>query len=499
MANESQATKILVVEDEMLISREIQCVLTQLGYGVSGVASSGAEALELAASGSTDLVLMDIQISGDVDGVETALEIYRRFQIPVVYLTGHSDPVTFERAKGTEPFGYLLKPFGKADLRAAIAIALASHRKQLRLEEKEKWFGDLFRRLGDVASHAEAAERERAEDYFRSVVEAVPNALIKIGPKGQIGFLNSYAAKLFGYDSRELLGQSFEVLVPRYFRDIATSRRDSLISVSPERGSTIRWDLFGVRKDGKEISLEIAADTFHGPDGRCVLASIVDITERKLTQETLERSLHENQALLQEVHHRVRNNLQLVCSLLGTHANMMENEAAIAKLQDSERRVMSIAMVHEQLYRQNEMSSVDLAEYVRDLESYLFPSYASSSAIACRLEISPVKLPIEQAIPCGLILNELVTNALKHAYAEGAGEILVRLSLTGDEVSITVSDQGVGMPAGFDWTAPKTFGLKLVQLVVNQLDGRLEIGTAPGASFTISFAKQPFDAAFSPQ
>ena len=108
MANELQGTKILVVEDEMLISGKNQCVLAQLGYGVSGVASSGAEALELAASGSTDLVLMDIQISGNVDGVETALEIYRRFQIPVVYLTGHSDPFTFERAKGTEPSGISL-------------------------------------------------------------------------------------------------------------------------------------------------------------------------------------------------------------------------------------------------------------------------------------------------------------------------------------------------------------------------------------------------------
>ncbi len=132
----------------------------------------------------------------------------------------------------------------------------------------------------------------------------------------------------------------------------------------------------------------------------------------------------EKQTLLQEVHHRVKNNLQIISSLLSMQASLIEDKTAVAKLADSERRVRSMAMIHEHLYHQKDMSSIDLAEYLRDMTADLSSS-VGNAGIVFRLEASSVAIPIDQAIPCGLLLNELVTNALKYAYPTGTGEILL--------------------------------------------------------------------------
>jgi two-component sensor histidine kinase len=151
-------------------------------------------------------------------------------------------------------------------------------------------------------------------------------------------------------------------------------------------------------------------------------------------------------------------------------------------------------MIHEQLYNHDGVSSVDLASYGRDLVAQLCRSYARSASITCRIETSPTRLVIEQAIPCGLILNELVTNAFKHAYPNGRGEIFIQLSSEEDRVRMTVSDQGVGMPADFNCKASKSLGMLLVNMLVQQLSGHLEIGTPPGASFTVRFCMVPAQA-----
>jgi two-component sensor histidine kinase len=144
-------------------------------------------------------------------------------------------------------------------------------------------------------------------------------------------------------------------------------------------------------------------------------------------------------------------------------------------------------MIHEHLYRNDDMSSIDLGEYVRDLTGSLFSSYTQSESITYRLDLVSTRLTIEQSVPCGLILNELITNAIKYAYPLGKGEIQVCLSGTADSVSMTVSDQGVGMPPDFDCETSKSLGMTLVQALTRQLDGTLEVGGHPGASFKVSF------------
>ncbi len=152
---------------------------------------------------------------------------------------------------------------------------------------------------------------------------------------------------------------------------------------------------------------------------------------------------------------------------------------------------MSMAMIHEQLYQHDDMSSINLADYVEELTGQLFSSYASSPDITYRLEVKPAKLSIEQSIPCGLILNELITNALKYAYPDGRGEILIRVGAEQEEVWFEVSDEGVGMPSHFDWKESKSLGMQIIHALTSQLDGNLEIRNGQqGAAFTVRFMRQ---------
>jgi two-component sensor histidine kinase len=216
------------------------------------------------------------------------------------------------------------------------------------------------------------------------------------------------------------------------------------------------------------------------------VGTLQDITERKTSEAKLERSVIEKQTLLQEVHHRVKNNLQIISSLLSMQASLIEDKTAVAKLADSERRVKSMAMIHEHLYHQKDMSSIDLAEYLRDMTADLSSS-VGNAGIVFRLEASSVAIPIDQAIPCGLLLNELVTNALKYAYPGGTGEVLITLSSEDHSITIKVADSGVGLPANFDFQNTQSLGMTIVQVLTQQLEGELEICGSPGASFTIRF------------
>lgn len=217
------------------------------------------------------------------------------------------------------------------------------------------------------------------------------------------------------------------------------------------------------------------------------VGTLQDITERKIAEFAVKRSLEEKEAMLQEIHHRVKNNLQIIASLLSIQGSASGDKRMANQFADSERRVRSMAIIHEQLYQQNAMSSVDLAAYVTELAAQVFCSYSKSELTTCRLDVTPVRITIDQAVPCGLILNELLTNAIKYAYPEGRGEILIRLSSNEHWITLGVSDSGIGMPPDFDWDSCKSMGVLLVQTLTGQLDGELQVGASPGASFTVRF------------
>ncbi len=216
-----------------------------------------------------------------------------------------------------------------------------------------------------------------------------------------------------------------------------------------------------------------------------------DITERKQVEAALQVALADKVVLLKEIHHRVKNNLQIVSSLLNLQANRIASSDAKSALLDMRGRVGSMALIHEHLYRSDNLAAVDLAAYLRSLCTQLVRSSAATSGtIRLQMDLAPGLLGIDKAIPCGLLVNELVTNALKHAYPDGrCGVLCVGLQpLEGGPVwHLRVADDGVGLPPGFDLAHLTSLGLKVVGDLARQLGGRLEIGAGPGAVFEVEF------------
>jgi len=206
--------------------------------------------------------------------------------------------------------------------------------------------------------------------------------------------------------------------------------------------------------------------------------------------ETLRMSLTEKEVLLKEIHHRVRNNLQIVSSLLNLQSEHVEDAPTLAALRESQDRVRAMAQIHEKLYQSEGLSRIDVADYIRSMAASLFTSYGvRGDLISLKLEVDDVKLGLDTAIPCGLIINELISNALKHAFPNGrAGEVRVALRSSGDgSLRLHVSDNGVGVPDGFDPRRSRSLGLQLVQALADQLDGTVEIRRDGGAVFEVRF------------
>jgi two-component sensor histidine kinase len=226
-------------------------------------------------------------------------------------------------------------------------------------------------------------------------------------------------------------------------------------------------------------------------DGSIVWDGVVtDITERKKAEDAIKASLREKEVLLKEIHHRVKNNLQVISSLVGLQAGGSQDEIIRGVLQDVTDRVRSMALVHEKLYQSADLAHIDFAEYTRGLLSYLWRAYGADT-VRLTLDLEPVTLSVDKAVPCGLILNELAGNALKHAF-RGRPEGEVTVSLHGDidgRLCLRVSDNGVGLPPGFEWRQARSLGLRLVQMLAGQLDATVEVRNGEGAHFELLFGK----------
>jgi len=217
-----------------------------------------------------------------------------------------------------------------------------------------------------------------------------------------------------------------------------------------------------------------------------------EIVERKQAEERIKGSLREKEVLLKEIHHRVKNNLQVISSLLKLQAEYAWDEKDIVLFKESQNRIKAIALVHEKLYQSENLASVDLNEYINHLANALFRTYGvDTNRIALKIDVADVILGVVTAIPCGLIINELVSNSLKYAFPEGKkGEIKITLgSRNKGNIELTVSDNGIGMPKDLDSREAKSLGLKLVHILTDQLGGKLEVDRSEGTSIHIQFKK----------
>ncbi len=587
----SDIRTILLVEDEPLVSLMQVETLQREGYRVIA-ASSGEEAVEIVRAGiEIHLILMDIDLGLGIDGTRTAETILSDHDIPVVFVSGHTEEESIRKVERIASYGYVVKGSPSTVLIASIKMAFKLHDAHRGLKEKEQVI------------------RESEEKYRKLVEQSHDGIYIYSG--NRFVFVNNRVSEITGFSEDELLAMRFLSLVHPddrgYVQEIADKRA---------RGETVplTYEARIVRKDGEVRDLELAVSSINyegryaalgaarditerkqaeekvakaldfyltlledfpaliwrsGRDGRCdyfnktwlaftgrtleqevgdgwaegvhpddldkclstyltafndrkpfemeyrllrydneyrwindigrpfhelegnfggYLGSCYDITERKRAEAEIQASLKEKEVLLREIHHRVKNNLAVIASILSLQSNVTTDRKTKEILWECENRAQTMAMIHTHLYQSADLARINFKKYVRTLADAVFKSYRlNPDQVVMNINAGDVSLDINSAIPLGLILNELISNAMKYAFPDGIkGEITIDLADSADGVVLKVKDNGVGFPENLDFRNTESLGLQLVATLVEQLEGTMELTRDRGTTFTVT-------------
>ena len=369
-------------------------------------------------------------------------------------------------------------------------FAVQSARQNQALQETQTALGEINTQLQQELNERKSAEAAliESEEKYRLVVETA-NEWILVAQDGMLKFCNSKALEFLGYTAGEAAAKPFITFIHPADRGMVLERH-----VKRLKGETLPpfYTFRIVHKSGsiKWVEMNVAVIIWEGKPA--TLNFLNDITVRKQAEERLKASLKEKEVLLQEIHHRVKNNLQVISSLLNLQAGYVDDPQTLSIFRDSQHRIRSMALIHEKLYQSKNLAQIDFADYIRDLGAYLVRSQnACARGVSLNIQADDVFLGIDTAVPCGLILNELVSNTLKHAFPNGrSGKTRIKLT-TGSEgrLTLVVGDNGVGFPADVDFRESETLGLQLVNSLVEQLDGAIEMKSASGGTeFKITFA-----------
>lgn len=349
--------------------------------------------------------------------------------------------------------------------------------------------------IGLEGSLRDITERKRVEDAlresnakYRTLFESNPVYTILLDLEGNILDINDLAANLSGQSKNELIGKNFMELeffqeedLPNHKNRLQNFMYDQKVPPYVSKitiNNQIRWldnRIAGIKKDNKL---------------NAILVISTDITKNKNTEKEIKSSLKEKEVLLKEIHHRVKNNMQIISSLLNLQTKYVaDDKLAVDVLKESQNRVKSMAMIHEKLYQSNDISHIKFDDYIESIVSDLFYSYnIDKTQIKPFLSVEDVKLNIETAVPCGLIINELVSNILKHAFnGVSTGKIKISLKGNDDKYFLNISDNGIGFPEDIDFKNTNSLGMQLVNNLVDQIDGDITLNMSQGTEFKITF------------
>jgi len=331
---------------------------------------------------------------------------------------------------------------------------------------------------------AEEALRE-SEEKYRFLVNSSGYPITVFSADGILELINPEGADNLGGVPEDFVGKSMYELFPEKAEFLMERHRRILESETVMEFE----DVFELAAGRQWFWSKMQPIRTSDGSTRAVQIVSHDITERRKAQEQVEESLKEKELLLKEIQHRVKNNLQLISSLFDLESRSTYDDRMINLLKESRNRVRSIALIHEELYEARDLTSIDFAEYVKGLAMHLFHSYGlGKTDIALKLDVDDIRLSVGVAIPCALIVNELVSNSLKHAFpSDSQGEIHIGLSLDDGNFSLTVGDNGIGLPEGLDLRNTTSLGLRLVRTLANQLKGTVELDRDAGTKLTITF------------
>ncbi|MCW9705618.1 PAS domain-containing sensor histidine kinase [Fodinibius salsisoli] len=348
-------------------------------------------------------------------------------------------------------------------------------------EEYNYWVG-INR---DITQRKEAEQKlEESEQRYRAITELSFDAIFEVGLDGTILDCNKRACQLSGYSREELVGMNAKKLVPEEYR----SEHPEAFSEEHITGDEV-WERIYRKKDGTQVPTEVHTQLYNIGEKKRIVAYVRDNTTHKEYENAIFKSLKEKETLLAEIHHRVKNNLAIISGLLEMQVFNTEDEKLLNKLRESQARIQSIAMVHEKLYSSDSFSEIAIDQYIKDLVERIVSSMANfNKNIRMQYDMDPVTLTVGQAIPCGLILNELITNCFKHAFKDQQeGQIWTVLKRKDENLHLVVKDNGSGLADDFDIHTESSLGMTLINTLIQQLNGELSVSTNGGSNFEITF------------
>ncbi len=461
---ENIKTKVLLVEDDKIDQMAFQRFVKDenLLYDYT-IASSVAETKKMLDSGRFDIVIADYSLG---DG--TAFDIFdSKTDTPIIFVTGGGDEEAAVRAMKAGAYDYIIKDSNRNYLKV-LPVTVENAIKHRRAEEQ-------FRML----SHA---------------VMSINDSVYITDRDDKIIFVNKAFCKTYGYSEGEVLGKQSNIL----WNGGCFDKDKEAENTSPRAvEGGLKGEYYNKRKDGGEFPISLSRAVIRDEKGNevAVVGIAQDITERKRAEEKIKASLKEKEVLLREIHHRVKNNMQVISSLLSLQSENIKSKKALEVIRESRYRIRTMALVHEKLYRSQDLAQIDFAGYIKDLVSGLYRLYkVDPKKIVLDVVVKDVLLGIDLAIPCGLIVNELVSNCLKYAFSldrDGRGRIRIALrQKEGNEIELIVSDNGVGLPEDLDIRKTESLGLHLVTILAeDQLGGEITLDRRRGTKFRIEFKR----------
>ncbi len=356
---------------------------------------------------------------------------------------------------------------------------------------------------GVVVNSRDITERKQAEEAlresearFRTLASNIPGVSYRCLPDEHwtMVFISNEIETLSGYPASDFISNRKRVYTSIIHPD-DVKLTEKIVLDGLERKEVFIAEYRIVHADGDIRWVFEKGQGIFREDGELVYLDgvILDITERKQAEKKIKASLKEKEILLREVHHRVKNNMQVITSLLSLQASRTGNKEAVAALQESQQRVRSMAMAHERLYRSKDLAHLKLSGYVSSLVSGVAQLFSTDpNRITVQIQVADIPVNMDQAVPLGLIINELVTNALKYAFPEGgSGTLTISIEPKGeDEVALVVADDGVGIPEELDWRNTDTLGLMLATNLCQQIRGSILLDRSNGTRWQIVFMRE---------
>jgi len=458
----SKSYKILIIEDNpddfFLIQELLEIPEYFFDFTHAETLQNGLQLLD---ERNFDIILLDLGLTDSV-GFSTFTKTYTHAKdVPIIILTGLHDSKMGIRAVREGAQDYLVKGQVDSNLMSR-SIEYAIERKRLFKSIKER------------------------EERLEIITNNMHDIVGQVDVNGNFTYISPSVEKILGYRPEHFIGKPFFEL--KKLKNVILNPKFTL---SPKKSE------FEVKtRDGTLVWLECVSnplfDVYNQPMGGVFSAR--DITERKNSDKKIQESLEEKKMLLKEIHHRVKNNLMIISSLLNLQSQYLKDKKSIDIFKESQNRARSMALIHERLYQSTDLKKIDFGDYIRTLSSELFQTFVSDPGlINLKINVEDIFLDINTAVPLGLIVNELITNSFKHAFQDGkCGNITIDFHSKNKQYVLTVADDGISFPKDLDFKNTDSLGLQLVNSLTDQIDGKIQLDKSSGTKFKVKFKEMEY-------